>query len=107
MELNTNFIPVPSFYTRYNFSLLSTMNLCVEVNDVDSGAAKKIQYSPSEPAAFVSRAVDAPQIRGSAGDKVQRQEPNILGVRDCDLDLTVREALPRNLSLNEVDLSLE
>jgi hypothetical protein len=83
------------------------MNLCEEVNDAGSGAATKIQYSPSEPDAIVNRAVDAPQIRGSAGYKVQRQEPNIiLGVRDCDFDLTVCEALPRNLSLKEADLSL-
>jgi len=70
------------------------MNLREEVNDVGSGAAKKkkkIQYSPREPDALVSRAADVPQIRGSAGYKVQRQEPNIvLGVRDCDFDLTVR-----------------
>jgi hypothetical protein len=68
------------------------MNLCEEVNDVGSGAEKKkILYSPREPAAFLSRAADVPQIRGSAGYKVQRQEPNIiLGVRDCDFDLTVR-----------------
>ena len=59
-----------------------------------------------EPAAFVGRAVVAPHIRGSAGYNVQRKEPNILGARDCDFDLTVRETLPRNLSLNEAHLSL-
>jgi hypothetical protein len=83
------------------------MNVCEGVNDVGSGATNRIQHSTKEPAAFVSRAVVAPQNRGSAGYKVQRQEPNIiLEVRDCDFDLTVRKTLPTNLSLNESDLSL-
>jgi len=50
--------------------------------------------------------VEARQIRGSAGYKVQRKEKNILGARNCDFDLTVRETLPGNLSLNKADLSL-
>jgi len=67
---------------------------------------QKSHYSPREPAAFVGRAVVAPQITGSAGYNVQRKEPNVLGARNRDFFLTVRETLPRNLSLNKAALSL-